>query len=180
MTTELQGESRTDGMNRRTLVKAAAWAAPVIAVAAATPLAAASTTFDSPTAYVTGTLTATGTSSVARTAVYSGGALTFNSAGVPGVNSGNILLTFSNSKAASWTIANLAAVQASYIAAGWTAVGTPTQGFFSFSHAPISNGATVTMPAVTWAAPVGSSKPGIVIGVSSDSDDVSGLGLSLT
>lgn len=179
MTTDVKTVDASRGVDRRTIIKAAAWSAPVVAVAATMPLAAASVVFDSPTAYVTGTLTATGTNATVRTAVYSGGAMTYNSAGAPGLNSGAITLTFTNNRSAQFTIANLQSVVNAYVAAGWTVVGTPTQGVFIFEHAPISNGATVTMPSITWSAPVGSNKPLLTIGVSSDSDDVSGQGLSL-
>lgn len=44
-------ETTTGGVSRRTIVKGAAWAAPVIAVAAATPFAAASTVPDASVAW---------------------------------------------------------------------------------------------------------------------------------
>lgn len=42
MTIDAQDVTKSDGIDRRTIVKAAAWAAPVIAIAAATPAYAAS------------------------------------------------------------------------------------------------------------------------------------------
>lgn len=166
--------------SRRTVIKAAAWAAPVIAVAAAAPLAVASVTFDSPTAFLTGTLSATGTSATARSAVYTGGNLSYDSAGAVGMDSGTLTITLYNAKTASWSIADLSAVVAAYQTAGWVLVGTAAQGLTVFTHPPISNGSVISMPAVTWNAPAGSTKPDLGITVSSDSDDVSGQGLRLT
>ncbi|NQX14075.1 hypothetical protein HQQ80_20810 [Microbacteriaceae bacterium VKM Ac-2855] len=167
-------------IRRRTVASGVAWAVPTVAVAIAAPAAAASTApvFDSPTAYVTGTLTATGTAATPRSALYSGGALSYNSAGTPGQNSGNISLTFYNNKPATWaTVLDVAA----YTAAGWIVVSAdPVAQRFVFFHPAISNGASVTMPVVSWTAPVGSSKPVLGILVESDSDDVSGLGLQLS
>lgn len=168
----------SSGISRRSVIKAAAWSAPVIAVAVATPLASASVSVDSPTALVTGTLTATGTYATHRTATYSGGALTYNSNGVVGLNSGNITLTFSNGNLPGWTLTTTDLVTA-YVAAGWAFV-SQSPALTTFEHAPIANGQVVTMPKVVWSAPVGSTKPLIVIGIDSDSDDVSGQGLDLT
>lgn len=164
------------GLTRRQVTLGAAWAVPVVAIAVATPLAAASVVFDSPTAYVTGTLTATGTGSGPRSAVYSGGALTYNSAGVPALNSGGLTITFYNTKTASWTLAG--DIVTAYQNAGWMLVQS-TPASTVFIHTAISNGQSVSMPAVTWNAPTGSTKPVLGIQVSSDADDVSGLGLNL-
>lgn len=162
------------GFTRRGVLKTAAWAAPVVAVAVAAPLASASVVFDSPTAFVTGTLTATGSAATTRSASYSGGALSYSSAGTPGVNSGNITLSLSNAKPA--FVVDFDAVAAAYVAAGWVLV-SKSNALIVFTHVPISDGGTISMPAVTWTAPVGTSKPAVAIDVESDSDDVSGLGL---
>lgn len=164
----------TAGVTRRGVLKTAAWAAPVVAVAVAAPLASASTTFDSPTAFVTGTLTATGSSATSRSAVYSGGALTYTSAGTPGVNSGTITLALENTKP-TWTV-DFEAVAAAYVAQGWVLV-SKSNALIVFTHIPISDGGTISMPSVTWTAPIGSTKPAVSIDVSSDSDDVTGIGL---
>lgn len=166
------------GLTRRQVAVGAAWAAPVVALAVATPFAAASTVFDSPTAYVTGTLAATGTSSTARSATYSGGSMTYNSAGVSGQDSGNLTLTVYNTKSTIWTTTiNTAA----YVTAGWTLVSanTTTQTYV-FSHTAVTNGTVVNMPTVVWNAPVGSTKPVLGIELQSDNDDVSALGLALS
>ncbi|NQX35555.1 hypothetical protein [Herbiconiux sp. VKM Ac-2851] len=173
-TGEPAGETR--GLTRRQVTTAAAWAAPVIALAVATPLAAASEVFDSPTAFVSGALAATGTSATQRTATYEGGALNYNSAGVPGLNSGDITISVYNNKTASWTLTT--DVVTAYQAAGWVLV-TASPESTVFIHSAISNGATISMPAISWSAPAGSSKPVLGIMVSSDNDDVSGLGVSL-
>ncbi|WP_291055801.1 hypothetical protein [Herbiconiux sp.] len=164
------------GLTRRQVTLGAAWSVPVVAIAVATPLAAASVVFDSPTAFVTGTLTATGTNQTARSATYSGGALTYNSAGVPGLNSGNITLSFLNNRTPSWTLSG--DIVTAYQNAGWTLVSSSAAATV-FIHSAINNGQSVTMPSVVWNAPIGSSKPLLTIQVSSDSDDVSGLGLFL-
>ncbi len=180
--TEIHNETATaSSISRRSLVKAAAWSAPAVAVAVSVPLAAATTSPPvTPTASVTGSIGATGTNATVRTATYSGGALSYDSAGQPGVDSGNITITIYNTKSTQgWAIADLAAFVAAYQAAGWTLVGSATQAATSFTHAPVSNGSTITMPAVTWTAPVGSGKPVLGISVTSDSDDVSGAGVSL-
>jgi hypothetical protein len=174
--TTFTGDHR--GLTRRQVTTAAAWAAPVIALAVATPLAAASDPVESPTAYVSGAINATGTSSTARTATYSGGSLNFDSAGISGVDSGNLTLVVSSTRAGWTTSTDIPAV---YQAAGWTLVSASPDGtVFGFSHAPISNGQSVSMPGVTWSAPVGSAKPIIAISISSDSDDVSALGLTFS
>ncbi|GGF12731.1 hypothetical protein [Subtercola lobariae] len=166
------------GLTRRQVAVGAAWAAPVVALAVATPFAAASVVFDSPTAYVTGTLTATGTSATARSATYSGGSMTYNSAGVSGQDSGNLTLTVYNTKPTIWTTT---ISTAAYVSAGWTLVSANiTTQTYVFAHTAVTNGAVVTMPSVVWNAPKGSTKPVLGIDLESDNDDVSALGLSLS
>ncbi|UFS57878.1 hypothetical protein [Subtercola endophyticus] len=171
-------EAPKKGLTRRQVATGAAWAVPVVALAVSTPLAAASVVIDSPTAYLTGTISATGTSASPRTATYVNGSMTYNSAGVAGQNSGNLTLTVYNNKPTIWstTIST-----AAYISAGWALVSanTVTQ-VYIFSHTAVTNGVVVTMPTVTWNAPVGSTKPVLGITLDSDSDDVSALGLSLS
>lgn len=164
---------KAGGVSRRGVLKVAAWAAPAVAVAVSAPLASASG-FDTPTAYVTGTLTAR-QSQTSRTAVYSGGALTFDSAGNPSIDSGNITIYLNNSRA-SYTV-NVAEVEAAYQAKGWVLV-SGSNSSIVFTHPPVSNGGLIEMPGVTWTAPAGTAKPLVSIVVESDSDDVSGQGLS--
>lgn len=164
-------------MNRRSVMKAAAWAAPVVAVAAAAPAFAASPVIDSPTAYVTGTLTATGTTTSARTATYSGGQVTFNSAGQP-IDSGTLTLSFTNTKVTTWSMSTTDII-ALYVAAGWVLVSNNLEASIVFSHAPISDGGVVSMPSVAWSAPGSAGKPNVAVRLSSDADDVSALGLEL-
>lgn len=164
--------------SRRTVLKAAAWAAPVVAVAAAAPIAAATTTFDSPTAFISGTITATGTASTPRTATYPGGVLSYDSAGVPGVDSGELTITLFNGKPGSWTLNDINGVVAAYQAAGWVLVGTASNTGTVFAHPAIHSGETIVMPKVVWSAPAGSTKPTIRIDVTSDSDDVTGIGVT--
>jgi hypothetical protein len=172
-TAEVSGER---GFTRRQVTTAAAWAAPVIALSVATPLAAASTPVDSPTAYITGTLTASGSASTPRVATYSGGQLTYDSAGTPGLNSGDLTIEIYNTKTSVWTLTT--DVVTSYQAAGWVLV-SASPALTTFIHAAIANGETVSMPSVVWDAPVGSTKPVLGIRVLSDNDDVSGQGLNL-
>lgn len=166
-----------EGFSRRGVLKVAAWAAPAVAVAVAAPLASASQTFDSPTAYVTGTITATGSSSTTRTAVYSSGMLSYDSAGNPGIDSGTITITLYNNRA-QYTV-DVAAVESAYAAKGWVLV-SGNNASITFTHPPVTNGNSIQMPSVTWNAPVGSPKPLVGITVSSDNDDVTGNGLSLS
>lgn len=161
-----------DGVSRRGVLKVAAWAAPAVAVAVSAPLASASG-FDTPTAYVTGTLTAR-QGQTTRTAVYSGGALTFDSAGNPNIDSGNITISLLNNRAA-YTV-DVAGTVAAYQAKGWVVVSSSNCAIV-FTHTPVSNGGAIEMPGVTWSAPAGTPKPLVTISVESDSDDVSGQGL---
>ncbi|MCU1481336.1 MAG: hypothetical protein JWQ19_2122 [Subtercola sp.] len=166
-------ETPKKGLTRRQVATGAAWAVPVVALAVAAPAAAASTVLSSPTAYVTGTLSAGGTGTH-RVADYTGGNTTYNSLGFPGLNSGNLTLTISWTNPTKYTITYDAA---GYLSAGWQLLtNTPASGLIVYTHTPVNNGGTILMPAIHWTSSV---KPNISIDISSDSDDVSGLGLSV-
>ncbi|MFF8189219.1 hypothetical protein ACF044_18400 [Microbacterium sp. NPDC016588] len=126
---------------------------------------------------MTGTITATGSSSTTRTATYSGGSLSYDSAGNPSINSGTITITLYNSRS-QYTI-DVAAVESAYTAKGWLLVSGDNSSI-TFTHPPVTGGNSIEMPSVKWTAPVGSPKPIVGIEVSSDNDDVSTLGLSLS
>ena len=179
MAQENNTTSALSPVSRRTLVKAAAWSAPAVAVAVSVPLAAATTVPDSPTASVSGAIRATGTSSTVRSAVYSGGSVSYSAAGTSIANSGTLTLTITNTNLA-FSIASLAAVVASYVSAGWVLAGTATQGLIVFTHTPITSSTPVTMPTITWNAPVGSTKAKLLISVESDNDDVNGTSVGLS
>lgn len=179
MTQENNTTSAFSPISRRSLVKAAAWSAPAVAVAVSVPLAAATTVPDSPTASVSGAIAATGTSTTVRTATYSGGSVTYYAAGTSIANSGTLTLTISNTNLA-FSIASLATVVASYVSAGWVLSGTATQGLIVFTHTPITSSTPVTMPTITWSAPIGSTKAKLLIAVESDNDDVNGTSVGLS
>jgi hypothetical protein len=158
------------GLTRRQVAIGAAWTVPVIAVATATPAHAASVQ-QNPTATVGGTMTASSAGS-ARTVNYTNGFITYDNAGQTGVSSGNLYLDFTWTTAALVPTYDLAAFQAQ----GWVLDSPYVSGgtSFSFSHAPIANGATVTVPNVTWSGTVSGRAPGVTARLSSDNDDVFG------
>ncbi|MGD8168352.1 hypothetical protein ACEXOS_014105 [Herbiconiux sp. P16] len=159
----------TRGLTRRQVALGAAWSVPVIALAAATPAAAASDPITVPTAVVGGTIGST-TAGTTRTVTYSGGYATYNNAGDAGISSGNYELSFSWNKPTLVPSFDLAA----FTAQGWVVENAYTPGgvFFSFTHAPVSNGVVVTVPTVVWSGE--STKPLLTVVLSSDSDDVTG------
>lgn len=178
MTQENNTTSALSPISRRSLVKAAAWSAPAVAVAVSVPLAAATTVFDSPTAAISGAINVKGSSTTTRSATYSGGTVEYYSAGSAVANSGTLTLTITNSNLQFTTV--LDDVKAAYIAAGWVVSGTPTQALIVFTHTPITSSTTITMPTITWNAPVGSSKGKLLIAVESDNDDVNGTRIGIS
>jgi hypothetical protein len=161
------GNSR--GLTRRQVTAAAAWAAPVIALAVATPLAAASDPITVPKATVTGTIGST-TQGTTRTVTYSGGTVSYNNAGDASITSGNLELTFAWNRPT--LVPNFDA--AAFAAQGWVVLlaYAPGASVFSFAHAPIANGEATTVPSVLWSGT--STKPTLTVVLSSDSDDVTG------
>jgi hypothetical protein len=168
--TSAEAADETRGLTRRQVAVGAAWAVPVIALAAATPLAAASgDPVTVPTAVVGGAIGSTTAGNV-RTVTYSGGYATYDNAGDAGVTSGTYELSFSWNKPALVPSFDLA----EFSAQGWVVESAyaPGGNFFSFTHAPVSNGVVVTIPTVTWAGT--STKPLLTVVLSSDSEDVTG------
>lgn len=162
-------------IERRTIIKAAAWAAPVVAIAATAPLAAATEVFNSPTAFITGKIEAHGVAATARWVNYGPGTVGFDTAGYPGLDSGNLTLTIVQPSQSGWALTT--ALVADYTNAGWT-LASDANGVTVFTHAPIT-GSVITMPAIRWDAPAGSPKPLASITVSSDSDDVTGFNIGV-
>lgn len=132
-------------IERRTIIKAAAWAAPVVAVAAtAAPAFAATTPVNEPRAVVTGSVYASSTTST-RTLNYTGGAVTFDPAATT-ESTGDIYVSFSISgvHAASYSF-NID--KAAFIAAGWTEVGSDGLNWMSPG---LSSAGSITIPPASW------------------------------
>ncbi|GAA2249649.1 hypothetical protein N1031_19705 [Herbiconiux moechotypicola] len=132
-------------LTRRQVAVGAAWAAPVIALAVATPLAAASTgPVSEPAAAISGALNASFAGGV-RTVNYSAGAVTYDPDG-SGLTTGNItvaLSLFGDSPNFPLTVDN-----ASWTSLGWTRL-SDRNGTARFQHAAISSG-TIPTGTASW------------------------------
>jgi hypothetical protein len=156
------------GLTRRQIAIGAAWAAPVLALAVASPAAAASG--GNPSANVGGTMTAS-SDGPNRTVSYQNGFISYDSQGQP-VTSGNLTLSFD------WTTAALVPsyVLEDFQAQGWVVQNAYTSGgtTFSFTHSPVADGDTVTIPGVTWTGVVEDVAPNVTATLISDNPDVFG------
>ncbi len=141
-------EMPTTGTSRRSVVKAAAWAAPVLAVAVAAPLASASTTpAPQPTARVIGTL-AGAVGGGTRTVSFSNALVEYNADGT-NLETGNITITlplFGNAPEFP-----LVVDEASWAANGWTRLSN-AGGNARFRHPSISSGSVLAGTA-SWSGP---------------------------
>ncbi|MEA9986511.1 MULTISPECIES: hypothetical protein [Subtercola] len=156
------------GLSRRQVALGAAWSVPVIALAVASPAQAASVTL--PTAAVGGSIGVVQGATV-RTATYSGGYMNYNAAGTT-TTSGNLTLTFAWRTTGSWTMSP--PDTAGFTAQGWIQ-SSSSAGTLVFTHAPIADGTTVTIPTVKW---TGTNKPQISVSLESDNDNVSGTSVA--
>lgn len=133
------------GITRRKVIKSAAWSAPVVAMAVATPLASASMTPDpKPNAYITGTLTGTH-DTVTRVVSFSNGIVTYDADGTD-LETGNI--TVSLPLFGNMPDFPLAVDEASWTSLGWTKLSN-AGGNMRFRHSSIASG-TVPMGTASW------------------------------
>ncbi|QWT24870.1 hypothetical protein KPL76_05795 [Subtercola sp. PAMC28395] len=161
---------KKSGLTRRQVATGAAWAVPVIALAVGTPLASASVT--SPTATVTGTITGSVGNGV-RTVKYSNGGVSYDSAGDPTLPDSGILtikLAWDNSAYV---------ITYDSVPSGWVLVSaSSTVSVVQYEHAPISNGASITFPTVTWKALSTSGHVNFSVQVESDNQNIGSAGVT--
>ena len=142
-------EAAPRGLTRRQVAVGAAWAAPVIALAAAAPLAAASNVpVNEPSTFVSGSITASSSPS-ARVATYGGGAVTYYNLGST-ATTGPLTVEISSSTANFAISYDLAAFQS----AGWTLVSSSPQ-LVIFTGPALSGGSSRTIPTVTFTGAAG-------------------------
>ncbi|MEH3088411.1 MAG: hypothetical protein PGN24_02040 [Microbacterium arborescens] len=162
------------GHTRRTVIKAAAWAAPVVAVAVAAPLAAASTTAQpQPRARVIATL-AGAVANGTRTVTFSNALVEYDADGSQ-LETGVITVTlplFGNAPDFP-----LQVDEASWTDAGWTRIGN-AGGNARFRHPSISAG-SVPAGRATWSG-AGDEYVFVAVGITVQTGGVGSTGVTYT
>jgi hypothetical protein len=137
------------GFTRRQVTAGAAWAAPVIALAVATPLAAASDVpVQQPSTFVSGSIQASSTPT-ARIGTYGGGNVTYYNLGsslTTGPLTVEILSTTPNFV--------ISYDEAAFAAAGWVLTSSSAQ-VITFTGPELSGGQSRTIPPVTFTGAAG-------------------------
>jgi len=145
MTVQNAQDHGKGGISRRAVMTAGAWSVPVVAVAVAAPMAAASVPppVNQPSTFVSGSITASSTPTT-RVATYGGGAVTYYDLG-SGLDTGALTVELSSTTAAFVLSYDLAAFQS----AGWVLVSSDPQ-LVIFTGGALTGGASRTVPPVTF------------------------------
>lgn len=166
-------EGSESNPGRRRVLKAAAWSAPVIALAVATPMASASVVVPPasvPTTFITGQISAASTATQ-RIGTYENGSVIYNSANTS-TDTGNIFLEFGTTNTAFAITYNAAA----FTAAGWTLV-SATPELVTFMGPPLANGSARSIPSVTWTGLL-ADRATLSAGVYAENSNVADLAIS--